>query len=113
MSNEISHRGSIPNAMAWMVGLSALLFWMPVVGGLIAGFVGGQKAGSPGRGAIAAILPGLIFTALVILFGGILGAIPIIGPIFVLFASMGGIVLSTINLLPLLIGAVVGGYVAQ
>lgn len=113
MTNEISRRGSIPNAIAWMIGLSALLFWMPIVGGLIAGFVGGQKAGSPGRGAVAAVLPGLLFTVFVMLFGTLLGSIPIIGHVFALLAGMGTIVLSTVNLIPLVLGAVVGGYAAK
>jgi len=113
MTSELSRRGSIPNAMAWMIGLSALLFWMPIVGGLIAGYVGGHKAGSPARGALAAILPGLLFTAFMMLFGGILVSIPIIGQIFALLAGMGGLVLGTMNLIPLVVGALIGGYTAQ
>lgn len=113
MTSELSRRGSIPNAMAWMIGLSALLFWMPVIGGLIAGYVGGHKAGTPARGALAAILPGLMFTAFIMLFGGLLASIPIIGQVFALLAGMGAIVLSTINLIPLVIGALIGGYTAQ
>ena len=113
MSNQISRRGSIPNAMAWMIGLSALLFWIPVVGGLIAGYVGGQKAGSPGRGAVAAVLPGVVFGLVIFFLGGILAAIPIIGQIFALFAGMGALVLSTMNTIPLMVGAVIGGYTAN
>jgi len=37
--------GSIFWAMIWMAVLSCLLFWLPVAGPLVAGFVGGKKAG--------------------------------------------------------------------
>lgn len=49
----MSRRGSVMSAMGWMIGLSAVLFWLPVIGSLIAGYVGGRKAGSWGR-ALAA-----------------------------------------------------------
>ena len=35
-------KGSIGSAMLWMFVISILLFWLPVLGGLIAGFVGGR-----------------------------------------------------------------------
>ena len=41
-----------------MLVLSVLLFWMPILGPLIAGFVGGRKSGSVGNAILAALLPG-------------------------------------------------------
>jgi len=42
--------------------LSVLLFWFPPFGQMIAGYVGGRKAGTPRRGALAALAPmSLIF----------------------------------------------------
>jgi hypothetical protein len=113
MTNEVSRRGSIPRAMAWMIGLSAVLFWMPFLGGLIAGFVGGQKAGSPGRAVAAAILPGVIFGLVVFFLGGLFGWIPILGHLISMLAGMGGLVLSSLHVIPLLIGAVIGGMTAR
>lgn len=113
MSREVSRRGSIPNAMAWMIGLSAVLFWLPLLGGLIAGFVGGRKAGGPGPAVVAAILPSVVFGLLVFFLGGLIGSIPIIGALFQLVAGLGGLVLSTMNIVPLLVGAVVGGATAK
>lgn len=113
MSTELQHRGNIPQAMAWMIGLSAVLFWMPVVGGLVAGFVGGRKAGTPGRAIIAAILPGLIFGLLVFFVGGLIGWIPLIGQLFAAVAGLGGFVLSFMNVVPLLIGAALGGWMSD
>ncbi len=37
--------------------LSILLFWLPPFGQMIAGYVGGRKAGSPRKGMIAALAP--------------------------------------------------------
>lgn len=113
MSTEIEPRGSIPNAMAWMIGLSAGLFWWPVLGPLIAGFVGGRKAGTPGRAITAAILPGVLGFFIMLFVGGFLQLIPIIGPIFGMIAGLSGKVLGTMHLIPLLIGAVIGGFTAD
>ena len=38
--------GSIVGAMFWMFLISLLLFWLPVIGPLLAGVVGGKKAGA-------------------------------------------------------------------
>jgi hypothetical protein len=40
--------------------LTVLLWWLPVFGQMIAGYVGGRRAGSPGRAVLAALFP-LIF----------------------------------------------------
>ena len=53
--------GSVGIAMFWMVMLSVLLFWLPLLGPFIAGFVGGRKAGGVIQAAIAVFLPGLLF----------------------------------------------------
>jgi len=99
--------------MAWMIGLSAGLFWLPVVGGLIAGFVGGRKAGSWGRAVAAAVLPGVLFFMVVALAGAVLGWIPVIGQLFGMLAGAGKLVLGTMHAVPLLIGAVIGGATAE
>ncbi len=109
MTNEITRRGSIPNAMAWMFGLSLALFWMPVAGPLIAGFVGGRKAGSAGRAIAAALLPGAVLFVLMVVVGGLLGWIPIIGQLFAFLLGTGAKILSIVNVVPLLVGAVIGG----
>ena len=45
--------GSILSAIVWMFIISILLFWLPVVGPLVAGFVGGMKAGGVGSAVLA------------------------------------------------------------
>jgi len=44
-------------AMKYTFILSLFLWWLPVFGQMIAGYIGGRKAGSPWKGVIAAILP--------------------------------------------------------
>ena len=110
---EGTRRGSMLSAMQWMLGLSFLLFWMRFLGGLIAGFVGGRKAGKVPEAILAVILPGFVLGILTFLLGGILGGIPIIGQLFALVAGMGSLLLSFMNVLPLLIGAVLGALTAK
>lgn len=112
MTTHLTRRGNIPAAMGWMIGLSALLFWAPVLGGLIAGFVGGRKAGSVGRAIAAALLPGVLLFLFTFFIGGMLGWIPILGQFIALVAGLGHLALATMHVIPLLIGAVIGGATA-
>jgi hypothetical protein len=87
-----------------MFVLSILLFWLPVCGPLIAGFVGGRKAGTVGDAILAVILPGIVFGALLFFFGTLLTGVPLFGFI----AGAGGIALIFAHVGPLLIGAIIG-----
>ena len=106
---ETRKRGSLFSAMNWMGGLSLLLFWVPVVGPLIAGFVGGRKAGSIGRAVLAVFLPA------VLLGGMVLGAVAYLTDTFAwgILAGLGTAVLLLLNIGPLLVGAVVGGLIGE
>ncbi len=100
--------GSIVAAMFWMFIISVLLFWLPVVGPLIAGYVGGKKAGGVGAAILAVFLPGIVVAVALFLLAASLVGLPLIG--FV--AGMGGLVLSVLNIGPLLVGAIIGGATA-
>jgi hypothetical protein len=52
-----SNRPSLFTAGAVMLLLSLLLFWLPILGPLVAGFIGGRMTRSPGRGLALAVLP--------------------------------------------------------
>ena len=91
-----------------MFFLSIALFWLPLLGPLIAGFVGGRKAGNTGTAVLAVCLPALIGAGLVFMFSTALLGMPIFG----LFAGVGTFVLTLVHVVPLLIGAVVGGATA-
>ncbi len=113
MTHQITRRGSIPQAMAWMLGLSVALFWLPVVGGLIAGYVGGRKAGGLGPAVVAVFLPGIALGLISFFLAALLGWIPIIGQLIGFLAVLGGFALSFMNVVPLMIGAVIGGITAD
>jgi hypothetical protein len=100
--------GSIASAILWMFVLSLLLFWLPFVGSLIAGVVGGMKARTLVNAVLAVFLPGLFFGALLFFFATALTGIPLLGAI----AGAGGTLLAFAHVGPLLLGAVVGALVA-
>lgn len=95
--------------------LSLLLFWLPPFGQMVAGYVGGRKAGTPLKGVLATLLPMMfIFTlALVSYLGyfvspigrflGIPGeaagylsnALPVFGPVFGFMAEYLGTFISS------------------
>lgn len=74
MANTDDDRGILVGS-AYMLALTAALFWLPVIGPLAAGYVGGRKAGSAGAGLVAAILPAIVAGVLV---GALLSALPAI-----------------------------------
>jgi len=87
-----------------MFVLSILLFWLPIIGPLIAGFVGGRKAGSLGDAILAVLLPAFVLGAILFFLASLLSGLPVIG----LLAGAGGIVLALAHVGPLLLGAVIG-----
>lgn len=104
----IDDRTNIAVASFWMVGISLLLFFLPLVNGLIGGAVGGYKAGTPKRGFIAALLPAVIVGALLWAIFGIFG-----GPVLGFFAGAAAGMLVLLADVGLLIGAPIGGYLAE
>lgn len=99
--------GSIGSAIVWMFVLSILLFWLPVIGPLIAGFVGGRKAGGLGNAVLAAILPAVLFGVILFFLGSLLTGIPLLGMI----AGAGGAILALAHVGPLLLGAILGALI--
>lgn len=101
--DSVRNGGSTPAAAAWMVGLSLLLFWLPVVGPFIAGFVGGRKAATMGRATIAAFAPAVLLGIVVV---AILAAfdLPVIGAV----AGIGVVIAVVVQDVPLFIGAWMG-----
>jgi len=108
MTDDVARNESAVRGLIWMAVISLLLFWLPVLGPLIAGFVGGKKAGSLGAAIMAVLLPAIVLGALLLLFSTALTGMPLIGAV----AGIGGFVLALAQVGPLLIGAVVGGLFA-
>jgi hypothetical protein len=98
-------KGSILAGALWMVGLSVLLFWLPILGPLIAGIVGGWRAGGllPAIGAY--LLPGIIAGVAMFLLATGLTGVPLLGAL----AGAGSVVFALGHSGSLLVGAVVGG----
>ena len=106
MSDE--SKGSVLGGMFWMFLISVLLFWLPILGPLIAGIVGGMKAGGVINGLTAALIPGIVFGIALFVLAAALTGLPLLGAI----AGAGGFVSSLLHIGPLLVGAVIGGVLA-
>ncbi|HTN04111.1 MAG TPA: hypothetical protein VL132_19630, partial [Planctomycetaceae bacterium] len=103
-----STRRQLISAMNWMGGLALLLFWLPVAGPLIAGLVGGWKAGSVGRAFAAVFLPAVLL--FIMTFAGVTY---LTDAFWGFLAGAGAAVISLFNLGPLLLGALGGGLAAE
>lgn len=95
--------GTLVGAL-WMLLLAILLSWLPILGPLIAGFVGGRIIASPVKATLVALVPA-------VLMGGVLWAVllafdlPVIGAV----AGFTALVIIAVQELPLLAGAWFGG----
>lgn len=99
-------RASVVTGAAWMVGLSLLLFFLPIINGLVGGFVGGMKVGGVKRALTAAVLPALIVAVGLWILLAILDM-----PIFGLVAGVAIGMWVLLSDLGLFIGAAIGGAV--
>ena len=52
---------SMKSAVGYSITLLILLWWLPVVGPIIVGYITGRKAGGPTKGVIAMIVPILLY----------------------------------------------------
>ena len=92
----------------WMFVVSLLLFWLPGIGPVIAGIVGGIKSGGVGNAILAALLPGIVFGFLLFSLATLLSGLPVVGVI----AGAGGVIVALFHVGPMLLGAIVGGLLA-
>jgi hypothetical protein len=105
---RVRDRGNVVAGAMWMLVISLLLFWLPLIGPLLAGIVGGKRAGGVGEAILAAFLPALGMAIFVVVIGAVFG-LPLIGLIsgVATFIAVAGAVIG-----PLLVGAVIGGLLA-
>ncbi len=92
--------------MVVMVLLDPLLFWLPVLGPIIAGLLGGWIAGSVGTAVVAAILPAVLAGLLLFLAFTYWG-LPAVG------GFLGLSLYLTLTHLLLIVAAAVGGLLAR
>lgn len=98
-------RGDVISGAIWMLFISLLLFWLPVFGPLIAGFVGGRKSGGVGSAILAVFLPALLLGVFLFSFATVLTGLPVLGMV----AGTGSLFLTVGGVGPLLVGAIIGG----
>ncbi len=104
----MAEKGSIGAAIFWMCLIGVLLCWLQFFGPLIAGFVGGKKAGGVGNALTAVFLPCILIGAAVFVFFTMVTFNPLVG----LAASIGMTMLIVLNIGSLLLGAIIGGAMA-
>lgn len=102
-----TNRGVWP-AWLWMFILSLLLGWLPFIGPAIAGFVGGLQAGDTRSALIASIIPSLLVAGIILLISTVV-ALPVVGAL----VGAGVFLVLLIGTVPLLVGAWVGGMLAE
>lgn len=56
------------SAVKYISILTILLWWLPIFGQMIAGYVGGRRAGTPGKAVIAAMIPLIAIFAITLAF---------------------------------------------
>lgn len=101
-------KNGVAQGIAWMFGISLLLFFLPLLGPLIAGIVGGKKSGGVLNGIMAALIPSLAFASLLLSLTSGIANIPILG----LIATWGALAIAFAGSGPLLVGAILGGVFA-
>ncbi len=101
-------KGGVVTGAIWMFVISLLLFWLPFFGPLIAGFVGGKKAGGVGSAIGAVFLPAIVLGVLLLVLGTASG-LPIVGA---LTGATAFLVVGIAAVGPLLVGAIIGGALA-
>ena len=87
-----------------MMILAVGLSWLPILGPLIAGFVGGRMIGEEKRALGVALIPAV---ALAVVLWLILAAfdLPVLGAV----AGLGALIVVAVQEIPLLVGAWFGG----
>lgn len=104
MDRVAKPRASIIEGALWMVGLSVLLFFVPLLNGFIGGLVGGYRVGGVGRAMAAAFMPAVFASILLWFLFSIVG-LPVVG----FFAGAGAALLVVLLDVGIFIGAAVGG----
>jgi hypothetical protein len=99
-----NQKSNIVGASLWMLFIALLLFWAPFIGPLVAGLVGGKKAGDVGCAVIAVFLPAALTGLATFLLAGVLTGLPIVGVV----AGLGAFTLVAANVGPMLLGAIIG-----
>ena len=107
-SQDRSEDSGVMGAGMLMLVLAILLCWLPGLGSLIAGIVGGKAAGGVGKALLASLVPAFLLGVLLFFGATLLTAMPLVGFIFGLGAAM----LAMTHVGTLMLGAVIGALLA-
>ncbi len=88
--------------------LNLLLFWVPIVGPFIAGYVGGKAAGSLRNALLAVFLPSIVLGICIFFYISVFTGFPFLG---MMIASGGVALVVSMDVGPLLLGAIIGGLI--
>ncbi len=91
-----------------MLVLSVVLAWLPLLGPLVAGVIGGYYCGTVGRALLTVLFPAIILGVFVWFMSHMLDN-AIAGFLF----AVGGVVLVLVHEFGLILGALLGGLIAQ
>lgn len=101
-------RSSVVVGSLWMIGVSLLLFFLPLINGVIGGLIGGYKVGGVKRALVAAILPAVVVALGLWVIFFILDA-----PVWGFLAGVTGALLVVLADVGIFIGAAIGGAMAK
>ena len=104
----VHHKGGAVRGALWMFLISLLLIWLPFFGPLIAGFVGGKKAGGVGSAIGGVFLPAVLLGIIFFVLGTATG-LPLVGAVTGVTAFL---IVALAAIGPLLVGAILGGSLA-
>lgn len=99
-----SSQGTVVPGALWMLILAILLSWLPLLGPLVAGFVGGRIVGEEKRALAVALIPAILLAGVLWLILALF-ELPVLGAV----AGFGTLVVVAVQELPLLLGAWFGG----
>jgi hypothetical protein len=101
--------GSVGEAVGWILILTFLLFWLPLLGPFIAGVVGGKRSGGTLNALMASTVPSLVLANFLLMLVAPISHIPILGSV----ASFSAIALAFAGIAPLMLGALIGGLIVE
>jgi hypothetical protein len=106
---QAEKKKSILGGAGWMAALLLFLFWIPLLGAFLAGFVGGRKAGDVGSALLAVLALAVALPIVLLIVGSGLSSLPLVGAIL----GASSFLFFFAEIIPLLIGAVIGGATAN
>lgn len=105
---QVKSETNIVEGSLWMIGVSLVLFFIPMLNGLIGGFVGGYRVGSVKKAMMAAFLPAIVVAVGLWLMFTALG-LPVAG----FFTGITIAMLVVLSEVGLFVGAFIGGMAGE